>query len=323
MNPCIAVVGISVLIAGYGGCTSSHEVGQQPDAGPDGGPDGGPTSDPRCTVANCNVMISQCRVEFQADPSIAFCVNASDSGTPADFGDAGLEYCAAACDATANGGATLQCLVDNQALCGGLLDGGQLAIVEECSQLTAQAAADATCLANCNSARSACDNACANPSFTACMSCSAACGLTQAACWKTCPLAQLDGGPTYVTIPIGGFGTRACGPNSCTGSQLCVDRGPGGVPWPCAAAGADGGPICPAGSHPVSDMTCGSFVCQAVLNTCCAADATCVDWSPSSCATSCSVCLPGNCNAGVCTDVCPGECLMGVDAGFVQCGGGA
>jgi hypothetical protein len=127
-----------------------------------------------------------------------------------------------------------------------------------------------------------------------------------------------DGGSEFIPQPVS---ARSCGAGTCSASQLCVSRGSGGIPWPCADAGVDGGAVCSTGSHPTSGMGCG--FCSAVFGVCCALDPTCVDWSPSSCAQSCASCPGGSCNAGACDDVCPGECATTIGSGSVQCGGGA
>jgi hypothetical protein len=149
---------------------------------------GCPSTDSRCNVDNCKILMTQCGIVFQADPNFGLCFTAADGGEPAGFQDGGFAaYCPASCNATRNGGATLQCFVDHQVQCGSLLDGGQAAVFSECAPSDA-GMPDPACTQRCTDARTACDQGCAKPDFNACMSCSSSCGVTEASCINACPV---------------------------------------------------------------------------------------------------------------------------------------
>lgn len=140
------------------------------------------TTDPRCSVANCEVALGACDATIPGLLSDVVCV-AGGLTPPPDRGADRAVRCAEACGAGHNG-ALLACIVALELACTNAVNSVErFQVVSTCTAPRA----DLNCERACTSALAPCRTRCPMlPTWGACTDCLRDCGLRAASCWAGC-----------------------------------------------------------------------------------------------------------------------------------------
>jgi hypothetical protein len=164
-----------------------------------------PAPQPGCTRENCEAMIQACRVEFLGMPAeVATCTGFDRPSAPPDW----AKYCVDACNASAGNGDIASCIAAKADAC---RDAGvdTYAIVSACFPSNKEDP-EPSCADRCATERKACDtrcsggkpcdlclrmggscaSVCTDAGWSACLDCSAQCGIQFVRCQDACPRVQ-------------------------------------------------------------------------------------------------------------------------------------
>ena len=179
----IALLALVALV----GCSTPAAGLIHSDGGGDAGFDAG--SDPRCSTANCEVLLT-CGLDLSGAPSPGACYALEFDAGWAVMHTLTVQYCVEACQADSAGG-LVECVIQYADACA---DAGmnfrEVAqnIVLACTPDAGPSDAGAACITQCDQARGPCEDACAfDGGLDSCLSCSYDCEQAAEQCFNACP----------------------------------------------------------------------------------------------------------------------------------------